>query len=118
MSSGFVVNPSERAFVALARERGWSVTRSGWPDFWCELPAGGFAVVEVKSRNDTGGYHALKLEQWKRLKWFAEHGVQAFVSDGATLEAFDPAVHGARYAVPEWRFALGVAEREGSDVGG
>ena len=41
------MSKAERQFEARAAAQGWSLTKKGWPDFWCEVD-GQLCFVEVK----------------------------------------------------------------------
>ena len=54
-------NFAERAFEKSAKEKGWYVTKKGYPDFICYSPGGGIILVEVKGNKN----QRLKKDQWR-----------------------------------------------------
>ena len=86
-------NGPERAFEEMAGRKGWNATKRGWPDFICFDEQGMFAV-EVKPRmRPRAGMKQLKREQVIVMDVLTAHGIRCFVSDGETLEPYDPKAH-------------------------
>ena len=92
-------NEIEQQFTRLAQDRGWEISKRGWPDFLCYLPNGFVAAVAVKARCRGGAYAGkLKLlgkEQARTLEVLQLGGIPCYVSDGITLELFLASVHAA-----------------------
>ena len=87
-------NTPERLFEELAKLKGWTVTKRGWPDFLCFTETGEMIAVEVKPRmKRRSGFKVLKREQAKTMDILTAHGISCFVSDGETLEPYDPKTH-------------------------
>lgn len=86
-------NAHEHAFQKKAAAKGYFVTKRGWPDFFCLDLQGRPFVVEVKPRRKDGRTHRLRKSQSLVLQHFRKLGVRCYVSDGATLEPYDPAKH-------------------------
>jgi hypothetical protein len=58
---------AERLARARLRQRGWQVTKRGWPDFFCVDTQGRVVVVEVKGPSDRlTWYQATILEALQR----------------------------------------------------
>lgn len=68
-------NDAESAFFLAAKDRGWTITKRGWPDFFCfnELE-GKVAAVEVKPTSS----RPLKHEQEMVMMLLARHGIACF----------------------------------------
>lgn len=88
-------NLSESRFSNLAESKGWNVTKRGWPDFLCWDKDGNPFAVEVKPKY---GKRQLRLrrEQDVCMRFLQSQGVRCFLSDGRTLQPFDPEKHGYR----------------------
>lgn len=95
-------NDNERAFQLLAMRNDWTVTKRGWPDFLCYGPNGRIIAVEVKPRQADGFLKSITLAQNRAMKALTKLGVECYVSDGETLEPFDPARH-YHEGVSVWR---------------
>ncbi len=68
-------NEAEGAFFLEAKKRGWTITKRGWPDFFCfNEDEGRIAAVEVKPTRD----RPLKREQLMVMRMLARHGVPCF----------------------------------------
>lgn len=85
-------NEAEARFRATAERNRWGCTKRGWPDFFCCNERGPF-VVEVKRVLKDGGMAMLRRDQVMVLNWLRGLGVRCFVSDGITLEPYNPRVH-------------------------
>jgi len=66
-------NQAERAFQEWAEHRGITVSKRGWPDFFC-LTADGIMLVEVKKTAKTN----LKRSQRLVLTRLARFGIPCF----------------------------------------
>ena len=66
-------NAAEQAFAQFAREQGWSVSKRGWPDFFCWAD-GRIALVEVKRHKN----YRLRTGQYRLMKALSERGVPVF----------------------------------------
>src|SRR5579885_2434779 len=67
-------NRYERTFYELAEAKGWTVTKRGWPDFFCEHPETGRVMcVEVKPAGVP-----LKREQQILMERLAALGVDCY----------------------------------------
>ncbi len=89
-------NESERQFLDMATGKKWRCTKKGWPDFFCKDIDGPF-VVEVKRRLKSGETTMLRREQVIILDWFRSLGIRCFVSDGRSMEPYDPEIHAPRH---------------------
>lgn len=76
-------NLSERVFYEKMEAAGWTVTKSGWPDFFCVNDKGQFCCVEVKMRetdrlknNQQQIMHYLRSAGVKCYKWTPDGGFQ------------------------------------------
>lgn len=79
-------NVHEQRFADMARALGWRVTKQGWPDFFCYDPdTEGVIFVEVKPPGQK-----LRAHQWLVMRTLARLGVKCFLSDGDSLDPFDP----------------------------
>ena len=78
-------NRFENRFAQLAHSLGWEVTKQGWPDFVCYGADDQLIAVEVKP---FGGW--LRPEQKRLMAALSNAGVRCFISDGDTLQPFDP----------------------------
>jgi hypothetical protein len=88
------MNDAEGAFERTAHEKGWKVTKKGWPDFLCRHPDGTVIAVEIKPRTKDGTrLQILKREQADTMDWLTSIGVRCFVSDGRTLESYHRDIH-------------------------
>ena len=68
-------NAAEGAFFLAAKERGWTITKRGWPDFFCfNTDEGKLAVVEVKRNAEA----TLRREQQMVMRALARYGVPCF----------------------------------------
>lgn len=69
-------NSTEKQFFEFADAQGWVVTKKGWPDYACFLPAENnrFLVVEIKSLRS----HKLRAWQWKVLEALTSCGVESY----------------------------------------
>jgi hypothetical protein len=88
------MNEAEGRFERTAHEKGWQVTKRGWPDFLCRHPDGTVVAVEIKPRMKDGTrLKILKREQADAMDWLTSIGVRCFVSDGDTLEEYRRDIH-------------------------
>jgi hypothetical protein len=55
-------------------QKGWAVTKRGWPDFFCINEKGEICLVEVKPRHA----HPLKQNQETVMKQLSKYGVKCF----------------------------------------
>lgn len=67
-------NPSEKQFYERATANGWSVTHSGWPDFFC-FRDGEVCCVEVKPR----GFHLPKKQQLAIMIELTKKGIPCYL---------------------------------------
>lgn len=80
-------NGTELKFKQLAMEKGWLVTKRGWPDFICFDNIGKPFFVEVKPRvKDGSRMKKIRKEQAEILDILSEAGFRCYVSDGEVLE--------------------------------
>ena len=82
-------NVAENTFVTLAEQRGWQVSKKGWPDFFCINDKGKPVAVEVKRQSaTTGSRQSLRASQIHRMAWLTSLGaeVYTFVQGNATGE--------------------------------
>ena len=87
-------NGPEQKFAQLAAEKGWFATKRGWPDFLCFNEDGEMIAVEVKPQmRSRPGVKVLRRDQANCMDVLTAHGIRCFVSDGETIEPYDPAVH-------------------------
>lgn len=87
-------NQPEESFRKLATSKGWRVTKRGWPDFLCiNDKTKEIIAVEVKPRVNKSRLQYLKSEQTQTLTALSKLGMRCFVSDGITLEKFNPIKH-------------------------
>jgi hypothetical protein len=87
-------NVPERKFEELAERLGLTFTKRGWPDFMCFTKDGEMIAVEVKPRmTKKSGTRLLKREQAKAMEALTACGIRCFVSDGETMEPFNPEIH-------------------------
>ena len=70
-------NKTEGAAYDYLVSNGWSVTKRGWPDFFC-IKDGQMAVVEVKPRRS----NKLKWNQAVVMRMLIGHGVKCYRFDG------------------------------------
>lgn len=75
------------------RGKGWDIGKRGWPDFVGTDEEGHTVAIEVKP---SIGF-PIKREQYKVLKLLSEAGIKVFISDGITIEPFDPKKHEQSY---------------------
>jgi Holliday junction resolvase len=66
-------NKAEREFQIAAESKGWTISKRGWPDFFCTR-GDEVICVEVKPK----ATHKLKREQATILKFLAKHDIKAF----------------------------------------
>jgi VRR-NUC domain len=95
-----LLNPTEARIADVLRTRGWKVTKRGWPDFFCQLPDGRFAAVEVKPLE---GH--LTRPQLRCMRALTAAGIPCFVAKvdrngHGTLQPFQLFRHGTRPARP------------------
>jgi Holliday junction resolvase len=69
-------NSAEAACFDAMREAGWTVTKRGWPDFFC-VKDGEICVVEVKPRGST----PMKKNQNLVMEKLKEHGITCYRYD-------------------------------------
>jgi hypothetical protein len=69
-------NSAEADCFDEMRSDGWTVTKRGWPDFFC-MRNGELCVVEVKPRGST----PMKKNQSIIMEKLKEHGIQCFRYD-------------------------------------
>lgn len=67
-------NLAEEAFCQWIEKRNYSVTKRGWPDFFCISGKGEIICVEVK---DTA-VHPLKREQQIVASFLKSHGIKTY----------------------------------------
>ena len=96
-------NGPEAAFEQLALRRGWRPTKRGWPDFLCFGPKGEVIAVEVKPQREKhadgeSAFRSLRADQVACMTQLTTAGIKCYVSDGVTLEPFNPWKHTRRYA--------------------
>jgi Holliday junction resolvase len=68
-------NRVERECWEALAEKGWEVTRRGWPDFFCCNASGDLIVVEVKPKRG----RRLKFAQRRTLQMLAARGIPCYV---------------------------------------
>jgi len=66
-------NKAEACFYDLMIERGWELTKRGWPDFFC-WKDNKFVLVEVKRKHS----HRLKYRQRHVMQSLADYGVECY----------------------------------------
>lgn len=66
-------NKAEAMFYDAMTKGGWTVTKRGWPDFFC-LKDGDICVVEVKPRETT----PIKPNQRFIMEKLKEHGIPCY----------------------------------------
>ena len=76
-------NGPEEAFAAWAESRGWSVTKRGWPDFFCQQD-GKIACVEVKPKPVKHGHDPLPKRQHTINQALAAAGIPCYRWSPAT----------------------------------
>jgi hypothetical protein len=88
-------NRHEDDFEKFAHEKNWSVTKSGWPDFFCVKPDGSIAVVEIKgaSRRTPAELRKLSKAQGVIMAALQDAGIECFLSDGIYLEPYERKQH-------------------------
>lgn len=86
-------NAAEQGFAELAFEKGWLITKRGWPDFFCFDSKGRPFVVEVKPRTCDGRPGRLKPSQSMVMRTLSAFGIRCFVSDGSNIEGYEPDLH-------------------------
>src|SRR5271154_4401387 len=67
-------NVSERAFQVWAEAQGWTITKRGWPDFFCVNHEGKIVLVEVKTTNK----RLLRQHQYTILTRLAAFGIPCY----------------------------------------
>ena len=67
-------NKSEREFQIWAEEKGWTVSKRGWPDFFCKNERGEVVLVEVKSAQR----YRLRKDQWGVMEELVKFGVPCY----------------------------------------
>ena len=90
-------NKPEDLFAEMAREMGWSLTKRGWPDFFCVNQRGEPCVVEVKPKSLRPTH-----DQYRVMLALHRAGIKCYMSDGKKLERFMPRKHPPRYR-KRWR---------------
>jgi len=86
-------NEVERKFEELAESNGWKPTKRGWPDFLC-FKDGQVIAVECKPRTKKSGeLKLLKRDQVRTMEILISAGIKCYVSDGETLEKYNPKIH-------------------------
>lgn len=65
--------PERQCLESLAKE-GWSITKRGWPDFFCLHPTKGIMAVEVKPKFT----HPLKKSQQLVMRELSKFGVPCY----------------------------------------
>ena len=98
-------NGAERHFCLEAGKRNWTVSKRGWPDFFCFTPSGPVAV-EVKKHTRLGKPQLLRSEQAIVMAELQRLGVRCYVAydapDGTvTMERFVFGKHAPPRAV-QW----------------
>lgn len=87
-------NKCESDFMLLAIEKGWQVSKRGWPDFFCTSKDGERFAVECKPRLSDGLKHKLlTVEQAIVMDCLECRGIRCYISDGKTLERFKMGLH-------------------------
>lgn len=90
------VNGPEDAFLQMAKEQGWEVTKRGWPDFFC-IDSHGMFAVEVKplcachkrvKKHGGSKFQVLKISQARCMDFLISQGIRCYVSDGITMEPY------------------------------
>lgn len=66
-------NPAEGKFFEEANAKGWTVSKRGWPDFFC-VKDGNIILVEVKKHRGRN----LKRSQLTVLRSLARYGVPCY----------------------------------------
>ena len=66
-------NEAERMFFDLATQKGWTVTKKGYPDFIC-YKGGLMMLVEVKKK----GTHRLKYAQHRFMNEMKIRGLKCY----------------------------------------
>lgn len=69
------MNESESVFEVMAKSKGYTILRNGWPDFALMRADGSLFCVEVKSYADS-----LSLEQVHMIDFLAFAGIPCYVS--------------------------------------
>lgn len=69
------MNAPESAFVVIAKSKGYTLFRNGWPDFALRRADGSLFCVEVKSYADS-----LSTEQIHMIEFLALAGIPCYVS--------------------------------------
>jgi hypothetical protein len=84
-------NKTESLFAQKAEAKGWTVSKIGWPDFFCQKPDGSIILVEVKPKlRDGSGHKRLRKSQKPVLDGLAKAGVPCYIFDGETLRRYKP----------------------------
>ena len=71
------MNTSESVFEVIAKSKGYTILRNGWPDFALRRADGYLFCVEVKSYADS-----LSTEQVNMMEFLALAGIPCYVSIG------------------------------------
>jgi hypothetical protein len=66
-------NKCERSFQVWAEQQKWTITKRGWPDFFCRNQRGELVLVEVKKGN-----RKLKNHQQDVLTELAKYGIPCY----------------------------------------
>lgn len=69
------MNTSESVFEVIAKSKGYTILRNGWPDFALRRADGSLFCVEVKSYADS-----LSTEQIHMIEFLALAGIPCYVS--------------------------------------
>lgn len=67
-------NEAEGEFYDKMTAAGWTVTKRGWPDFFCVDASGDVCLVEVKPSNAC----RLKREQTKVMRYLSSKGIKCY----------------------------------------
>lgn len=81
-------NKAELEFYDYAKNRGWELSKRGYPDFACFTEGGELIFVEVKRKRS----HALKRSQLFLMTKLAERGIRCYrwSPDGGFEEIVPP----------------------------
>ena len=75
LQRGITLNESESVFEVIAKSKGYTILRRGWPDFALRRADGSLFCVEVKSYADS-----LSTEQIRMIEFLASAGIPCYVS--------------------------------------
>lgn len=67
-------NVAEGLFYDKMNAEGWTLTKQGWPDFFCVNDKGEFCCVEVKPK----ATHRLKNNQHEVMRYLQQAGVKCY----------------------------------------